>query len=167
MHLTDGVEDFSAWWTCDYNTAATRVTCDMEIAGNVNDNTGGPLTGLVWPDERGNVVAFATAEVVTQGRFGELDCGIGDKSSSARACNSDGTGGKGTKIWSVGAATGLVTASGSAPAATATQGSGAGGVATGTASGSVAAPSTGMAVGRGVDGFVVAALVGAAAFVVC
>lgn len=157
----------SMWWTCDYDAVKTKMTCDMEVSGDVNDNTGGPISGVVWPDKLGNMVAFATAEVVTTGRFGELECGVGYQSSSARKCNSDGTGGKGTMSWGAGSesivTTGLMTASGSAPSVTATQGSGSA-VATATASGSVATASTGAAEEFRIKGGVLAGLVGAAAF---
>ena len=167
LHRTGEQPSASMWWSCDYDSIKTKMTCDLEVLGDVNDNTGGPISGAVWPDNHGNVVAFATAEVVTEGRFGELDCGIGYQSSSARSCNDDGTGGKGTMSWGVfsesAATTGLMTASGSAPSVTATQGSGSAG-ATATASGSVTAASTGAAAGFGVEGGLLAGLVGAAAF---
>lgn len=140
------------------------MSCDLEVQGNVNDNTGGVISDLVWPDGRGNVVAWATAEIVTEGRFGELDCGIGHKSSSARMCNSEGTGGKGTKVWSEGGSvtTGLNTESASAPAVTGS-GSGVAATASSTVSGS-AASSTGAAAGFGVDAVRLVGLLGGAAF---
>ena len=139
------------------------MTCDMEVSGDINDNTGGPVSGVVWPDELGNVVAFATAEVVTKGRFGELECGFGYQSSSARKCNSDGTGGQGTMSWGVGSesavTTGLKTASGSAPSVTVSQGSGSGAAVTASST-----ASTGAAGWFGVDAARLAALAGGAAF---
>ena len=140
-----------------------QVTCALEVSGNVNDNTGGPISEIVYPDKLGNVVAFATASVVTEGQFAELDCGTGGKSSTGE-CNSDGTGGEASASSSK-SATKLVTASGSAPVATATQGSGVGSsMATRTASGSVATVSTGVAAEFGIDSSALAALFGVAAF---
>ena len=163
------------WWTCDYDAPATKMTCDIEVSGNVNDNTGGPISGLVWgpePDKLGNVMAFATAEVVTQGRFGELDCEQAynvlskEAQATARSCNSDGTGGKGTVIFSAGTesveATGSGTGSGG-PTATQGSGSSAAATASSTAGGSVASPTVGAAGGFGVDAIRLAALVGGAA----
>jgi hypothetical protein len=153
------------------------MTCDLEVSGNVNDNTGGPVSGLLWgpePDRIGNVMAFATAEVVTQGRFGELDCEPAydhlskEQQATARTCNSDGTGGKGTMTYSVGSESAEATRSGqgSSGSPTATQGSGSGAAATAssTAGGSVASPTVGAAGGFGVDAVKLAALVGGAAF---
>lgn len=149
------------------------MSCDLEIQGDVLDNTGGIIRDAVWPDERGNLMAWATAEIVTEGRFGELDCGIGDATSSARKCNSEGTGGKGTHVWSAdgGVPTGLMTETASAPAVTGSSsgpartgsGSGAAATASSTVSGS-ATTSTGAAAGFGVDALKLVGLVGGAAF---
>lgn len=177
VHRTGDQNSYSMWWTCDYNAPATKMTCDFEVSGNVNDNTGGPISGLVWgpePDRIGNVMAFATAEVMTQGRFGELDCEQAydllskEEQATARSCNSDGTGGKGTMTFSVGSESAEATGSGqgSSGSPTATQGSGSGAAATAssTAGGSVASPTVGAAGGFGVDAAKLAALVGGAAF---
>ncbi|KAH6616487.1 hypothetical protein C7974DRAFT_427459 [Boeremia exigua] len=171
LHQTQDHPPASIWWTCDYNTAATKMSCDMEISGDVNDNTDGPISGIVWgpePDRVGNVMAFATVEVVTAGRFGELQCGRGWKTWTAPACNSEGTGGKGTMVWSVGSEAAVATSasgSGSGSAgASASQGSGSGAAATASNTGSGSAPaSTGAAGGFGVDAVRLAALVGGAA----
>lgn len=153
------------------------MTCDYEVSGNVNDNSEGPVSGLVWgpePDKLGNVMAFATAEVVSEGRFWELDCEVGysmlsaAEQATARSCNSDGTGGKGTMTFGVGSesaeATGSSGARSGSPTATQGSGSGAAATATNTAGGSVASPTAGAAGGFGVDAVKLAALVGGAAF---
>lgn len=169
MHVSHDMPAASMWWSCDYNNVATKLTCDLEITGDVNDNTGGPIEGAVFgkePDKIGNVLVWATAEVVTAGRFGELECNGGYQSWTAPSCNSDGTGGKGTRSWGVftdsASATGSRTGSAGATA-TATEGSGSGTAPTAasTASGSAA---TGAAGGFGVDAVKLAALVGGAAF---
>lgn len=163
MHATGTSPEYSAWWTCDYNAVATQMACALEVSGDVNDNTQGPASG-VFPDARGNVVAFATAEVVTQGRFGERECGQPDASGSVLMCNSDGTGGKGTMSWGASVPTpgGMTSASSSVP--TTTQGSTIGGLeATRSASGSVAAASTGAAVRFSGEGVAAVVLAGAAA----
>lgn len=159
----------SAWWTCEHDVAATKVTCDLEIAGDVNDNTDGPISGAVWgpePDRVGNVIAFATAEVVSEGRFGELRCDGGYKDEMFPSCDSNGSGGKGTMVWSVGSE-GPASATASEPSLTASEGSGSGAAATATASstasGSAATASAGAAGGFGVDAVRLAALVGGAA----
>ena len=176
MHVTREQPSASMWWSCDYNTAATKITCDLEITGDVNDNTDGVIEGAVWgkeSDRLGNVLAWATAEVVTAGRFGELECGGGYGTSSGLPCNSDGTGGKGTRSFGVftesTSARPTRTATGprsETAIATASQGSGSGGAATAasTASGSAATGTTGAAGGFGVDAVKLAALVGGAAF---
>ncbi|KAF9697307.1 hypothetical protein EKO04_004741 [Ascochyta lentis] len=165
MHETQTAPDASQWWSCDYNTAATQLTCGFEILGDVNDNTGGPITDWVIPDERGNVVAFATAQVVAQGRFGELQCGVGYRSRSALPCNSDGTGGKPTAGASASASaqSGLVVETESQPRPTATQGSGVrSGESSRTASATVATASAGAAARYGVEGVALVVLAGAA-----
>lgn len=143
------------------------MSCDFEVTGDVNDNTNGTVRGAVWakePDRVGNVMAFATAEVVTAGRFGELECNIGYGTSSARRCNSDGTGGEGTISFGVFTeSAGATGAAGSASAsATATQGSGSGAAATASSTASATA-ATGAAGGFGVDAVRLVALVGGAA----
>jgi hypothetical protein len=178
LHRTAEEKSASMWWTCDYDAPATKMTCDIEITGDVNDNTGGPIEGAVWgpkPDKIGNVMAFATAEVVSEGRFLELDCVTGyrysmlneEQRATARTCNSDGTGGKGTMTFGVGSesaeATGSGTGSGS-PAATQGSGSGAAATASSTTGGSAASPTEGTAGGFGVDAVKLAAMVGGAAF---
>lgn len=175
VHRSAEQNSYSMWWTCDYDAPATKMTCDLEVSGDVNDNTGGPISGLVWgpePDKIGNVMAFATAEVVTQGRFGELDCEQAynvlskEQQATARSCNSDGTGGKGTMTFSVGSESAEATGSGagsSSPTATQGSGSGAAATASSTAGGSVASPTVGAAGGFGVDAIRLAALVGGAA----
>ncbi|KAJ8116982.1 hypothetical protein OPT61_g1711 [Boeremia exigua] len=105
LHRSQDNPSASMWWTCDHDVQATKVTCDMEVSGNVNDNTDGPIEGLVWsaqPNRFGSVIAFATAEVVTAGRFGELECNEGyvGEGESTTTCDSNGSGGKGTRVWS-------------------------------------------------------------------
>ena len=164
MHRTGAEYQYSAWWTCDHNTVATQVTCAMEVSGDVLENTGGPISEAVYPDNLGNLVAFATASIVTEGRFGELKCGIRRGSSSARECNSDGTGGK-ASVGGSASATKLITASGSAPSVAATQGSGVhSSMATRTGSGNVATASAGTATGYRVHSGGLAVLFGVAAF---
>lgn len=167
MHVTYEKPSASMWWSCEHNVAATKVTCDLEISGDVNDNTGGPIEDAVWgpePDRVGNVIAFATAEVVTTGRFGERECNVGYRDETIIACDSNGSGGKGTAVWSVGTE-GPATATASEPSLTASAGSGSGAAATAssTASGSAATASAGAAGGFGVDAVRLAALVGGAA----
>ncbi|KAJ4994053.1 hypothetical protein SVAN01_00530 [Stagonosporopsis vannaccii] len=167
MHLTQDRPSASVWWTCDHDVAATKLTCDLEVSGDVLDNTDGPISGLVWgpePDKAGNVIAFATAEVVTTGRFGELECNRGHKDESIRTCDSNGSGGKGTMVWSV-SSEGPASATASEPTLTASEGSGSGAAATAssTLSGSAATASAGVAGRFGVDAVRLAALVGGAA----
>lgn len=156
------------WWTCDHDVAATKVTCDMEVSGDVNDNTDGPVEGIVWgakPDKFGNVIAFATAEVVTAGRFGELECngGFVQEGESPISCDSNGSGGKGTRVWSVGSETARETTSGTRTTVGQGSGSGAAATAASTASGTAATASAGAAGGFGVDAVRLAALLGGAA----
>lgn len=137
----------SVWWSCDYNQVKTVMDCDMQIDGDVNDNTNGTVQ-FEFPDRFGNVVAFVTAEVVSSA---SLATAGGSAATMSRASETSRSG--------------LSTADGSAPVMTATQKSGDGAAATAssTASGTVAA-STGAAGGFGVDAVKLVGLVGGAAF---
>jgi hypothetical protein len=146
-HQTGSDPSVSVWWSCDYNQVKTIMDCDMQIDGDVNDNTNGTVE-FEFPDKFGNVVAFVTAEVVGAAGFA-----------------TEGAGAK-TMSWvSDVAGTGLRTASERPPATTAARGSGDGAAATAssTLSGSAAA-STGAAAGFGVDAMRLVGLVGGAAF---
>lgn len=149
-HETRTDPSASIWWSCDYSAAKTVIDCAMQIDGNVNDNTNGTVE-FEFPDRFGNVVAFVTAEVVTEGGFG----GRGSTQSMMSS----------TMPWvSELPQTGLRTASGGPPAMTATQGSGYGAAATAsrTASGAAVA-STGAAGALSVSAVRLVGLVGGAA----
>ncbi|KZM27015.1 uncharacterized protein EKO05_0004987 [Ascochyta rabiei] len=146
MHETYASPAYSRWWTCDYNTAATQMTCALEVIGGEID-TNGPVSDWVIPDKAGNVIAFATAEIVTEGSFAAL-LSTGSVSGSAP--------------------TRLMTQSASGPAPTATQGSGVAGsepsrTASASASASAATVSTAAAAKYGVEGAALAVLAGVAA----
>ncbi|KAF3036085.1 hypothetical protein E8E12_007375 [Didymella heteroderae] len=73
-HETRSDPSVSIWWSCDFDQVKTVMDCDMQIDGNVNDNTNGTVE-FEFPDRFGNIVAFVTAEVVTAGNFGGAeDC---------------------------------------------------------------------------------------------
>lgn len=106
----------------------------MKISGGSGD-TNGPVR-KVWgaePDSMGNVIAFATAEVVTKGRFGEIICIRGYCAAPP---------GETTRFWDAVSETTAKTVTGGGSAATA---------------------SAGAAGGFGVDAVRLAALVGGGA----
>jgi hypothetical protein len=144
------LEDVSMSLGCDYNSKATEMSCTVNQSGG-NDDTGGqPVTAVL----SGTDVEFLSATIV---KGAELLSATGSAASTP-----NGRAASTTLVMSaMSASTGLMMATGSAPAKMTSMAS-----ASPIASGSgPATASTGAAVKFGIEGSALLALVGAAALV--